>query len=83
MLLFYYEKGGGMTTLTIEFRGVTEDILKNLVDRGYAKTKTEAVRYALLHVGEEMKLTERKLHEKTEQYMEDEIIERFKRLKTR
>ena len=47
-----------MTTLTIEFRGVTEDIINKLIERGYAKTKTEAVRYAILRVGEKMQLTE-------------------------
>lgn len=72
-----------MTTLTIEFRGVTEEVLKALIDRGYAKTKSEAVRYALLHVGEEMKLTEMKFHEKAERYMEEEIMSRFSRSKRR
>ena len=69
-----------MTTLTIEFRGVTEDVLNALISKGYAKTKAEAIRYALLHVGEEMKLTEKKLHEKAEEYGYEEIRERFDRI---
>ena len=68
-----------MTTLTIEFRGITEVVLNELIERGYAKTKSEAIRYALLHVGEEMQLTGRKLHEKAEEYAYQEIKERFDR----
>ena len=70
-----------MTTLTIEFRGVTENILNALIERGYAKTKSEAIRYALLHVGQEMKLTEHNIHERAEAYMEEEILAKFARLK--
>ena len=72
-----------MTTLTIEFKGVTERILSKLIEHGYAKTKAEAVRYALLHVGQEMKLTDMNIHQRAETYMEDEIISKFTKLKKR
>lgn len=68
-----------MTTLTIEFKGITETILDSLIARGYAKTKAEAVRYALLHVGQEMSLTHTKFHERAEEYAYEEIKGRFDR----
>lgn len=70
-----------MTTLTIEFRGVTENILNALIEKGYAKTKSEAIRFALLHLGQEMKLTEYSVHQRAEKYMEEEILSKFARLK--
>ncbi len=66
-----------MTTLTIEFRGVTEKILNELVAQGYAKTKSEAVRYAILHVGEEIRVKEVRLHERAEDYAYEEIKEKL------
>ena len=45
-----------MTMMSVEVKGVTERILNALVEQGYAKTKAEALRYALLHVGQEMQL---------------------------
>jgi len=66
-----------MTTLTVEFKGVTEDILNELIKRGFAKTKTEALRYCLLQVGEELDLTKKKIHSKAEIYAYQEIKRRF------
>lgn len=61
------------TTLTIEFNGITEEIIDNLVKKGYSKTKAEAIRYALLHLGEELDLIKLKLHKKAEEYAYREI----------
>lgn len=47
-----------MTTLTIKFSGITERIIGELIRRGYAKTKTEALRYALLRTGQELTIQE-------------------------
>jgi Arc/MetJ-type ribon-helix-helix transcriptional regulator len=38
-----------MTTLTIKFRGIQEEILDEMVRLGIAETKSEAVRTALLN----------------------------------
>lgn len=43
-----------MSTLTVKFRGVQEDILNTMVNAGIAETKSEALRMALLHFGLEM-----------------------------
>ena len=67
-----------MTTLTIEFKGVTEEILNMLIKEGYAKTKTEAIRYALLHVGRDLDLITSRLHARAEEYIYDEIKSRRK-----
>lgn len=61
------------TTLTIEFRGITEEVLDTLVKKGYSKTKSEAIRYALLHLAEELDLVKLKLHKKAEEYAYREI----------
>ena len=57
-----------MSTLTVEFSGVLDEILKSLVKEGYAKTKAEALRTALLHYGEELGLVRTRLHAKAEEY---------------
>ena len=57
-----------MTTLTVEFRGVPEIVLEALVEHGYAKTKTEALRYALIHIGEELDLVRHRFHARAEEY---------------
>ncbi|HIH25456.1 hypothetical protein J4476_02285 [Candidatus Woesearchaeota archaeon] len=61
------------TTLTLEFKGVTEEILDTLIKEGYSKTKSEAVRYALLHLAEELSLIKPRLHTKAEEYAYHEI----------
>lgn len=65
-----------MTTLTVEFKGATEDILNTLVKKGYTKTKSEAVRYALLHLAEELDIIKPRLHAKAEEYAYREIRKR-------
>ena len=57
-----------MTTLTVEFKGITEEVLEALVREGFAKTKSEALRYALLHIGEELDLIKSRLHSRAEEY---------------
>lgn len=64
------------TTLTLEFRGVTEEVIDTLVKKGYSKTKSEAVRYALLHLGEELSIIQPRLHTKAEAYAYEEIRKR-------
>lgn len=65
-----------MTTLTVEFKGVTEEVLEALVKEGFAKTKSEALRYALLHIGEELDLIKSRLHSRAEEYTFSEFKKR-------
>ncbi|MBI2598213.1 MAG: hypothetical protein HYW50_03390 [Candidatus Diapherotrites archaeon] len=65
-----------MTTLTVEFKGVTEEVLEALVKEGFAKTKAEALRYALLHIGEELDLIKSRLHSRAEEYTYSEFKKR-------
>lgn len=65
-----------MATLTVEFRGILDDVLNELVRQGYAKTKAEALRMALLHYGEEYGLVKKRLHAKAEEYAYAEIKKR-------
>ena len=69
-----------MSHLTLEFTGVLDDILNALVGRGFAKTKAEAVRMALLRYGEERGLVEKSIHAKAEEYAYDEIKKRLNRV---
>lgn len=65
-----------MSTLTVEFKGVTDQVLNALVREGYAKTKAEALRYALIHLGEELGLIKQRVHAKAEEYAYAEIRKR-------
>ena len=38
-----------MTTLTLKFRGVEENVLNEMVESGLFNTKSEAIRSALVH----------------------------------
>ena len=67
-----------MTTLTVEFKGVTEEVLEALVREGFAKTKSGALRYALLHIGEELDLIKSRLHSRAEEYTYSEFKKRRK-----
>ncbi|ODS43042.1 MAG: hypothetical protein MSIBF_07320 [Candidatus Altiarchaeales archaeon IMC4] len=40
-----------MTTLTLKFEGVYEQVINNMLSSKMVKTKTEAVRFALLNFG--------------------------------
>lgn len=42
-----------MVFLTVELNGVAEAMLNKLVKMGYAKTKSEAIRQAVIHLGKE------------------------------
>ena len=44
--------------VTVKFRGVIEDILENAVERGIAKTKTEALRLGVLELANKYNLLE-------------------------
>ena len=45
-----------MSSLTIEFKGATEEVLEQLIKKGYAKTKSEALRFALIKTGNDLKI---------------------------
>ena len=62
-----------MTTLTVEFEGIPEEVLETAVRKGYAKTKSEALRAALIQYGKELDLIKPKLHAKTEAYAYAEL----------
>ena len=57
-----------MATLTVEFKGVTEEVIDNAIKKGYAKTKAEVLRMALLQFGQEMGLIKPRLHARAESY---------------
>ncbi|MBI4043510.1 MAG: hypothetical protein HY393_01730 [Candidatus Diapherotrites archaeon] len=67
-----------MATLTVEFKGIPGEVLEALVKEGYAKTKAEALRYALLHIGEELDLIKTRFHVRSEEYAYREIKGRRK-----
>ena len=62
-----------MATLTVEFSGILDEILSTLIKKGYAKTKAEALRMALLHYGEEYGMVHGRIHAKAEEYAYAEI----------
>ena len=68
-----------MATLTISFSGVLDEALDALVSRGFAKTKSEAIRVALLHYAEEKGVTGGELRARAEDYFYDEAKKRMKR----
>ena len=49
-----------MSTLTIKFHGVQDEILKALIDSGIAESKSEAIRMALLKFGLDLGIFESK-----------------------
>lgn len=61
------------TTLTVQFKGVPESVLKEILRRGYAATKSEALRYALVHLGEELGIVNTRLHARSEEYVYQEF----------
>jgi len=50
-----------MTTLSIQFKGVQERILKEITESGLAGTKSEAVRMALLKFAIDFNLIDQRL----------------------
>ncbi len=55
-----------MTTLTVEVQGMSENALNRLVEIGYAKTKSEAIRQAIIHLGTELQLIGQKQNQEDE-----------------
>jgi len=49
-----------MSTLTIKFHGVQDEILQALIDSGIAESKSEAIRMALLKFGLDLGIFESK-----------------------
>ncbi len=45
-----------MSSVTVKFRGVPEEILDKMVEYGIAETKSEAIRVAILNFGIEIGL---------------------------
>ena len=43
-----------MSSVTVKFRGIPEEILDKMVECGIAETKSEAIRVAILNFGIEM-----------------------------
>ena len=62
-----------MTNINIELRGYTADIIERMVEDGYVKTKTEAIRLALFEFDQMHKLTDDELYAKAAQKMLKEI----------
>lgn len=52
-----------MVMLTVELYGVAEAMLDRLVKMGYAKTKSEAIRQAVIHLGKEVRGVDNELQE--------------------
>lgn len=67
-----------VTTLTMEFEGVLDQVLRALVSNGFAKTKTEAVRLCLLHYGEELGIIPRGFHSRAEELAFHEVKRRWR-----
>jgi hypothetical protein len=61
------KKGVFMSNINIELKGYTADIIGKMLDNGYAKTKTEAIRLALFEFDQIHKLTEEELYAKAAQ----------------
>lgn len=62
-----------MSNINIELKGYTADIIDKMLDDGYAKTKTEAIRLALFEFDQIHKLTEEELYAKAAQKIIKEI----------
>lgn len=52
-----------MVMLSVELEGVAEVMLNKLVKMGYAKTKSEAVRQAVIHLGKEVQVSSEEAQE--------------------
>jgi hypothetical protein len=53
-----------MGNVNIELTGYTGEVVDAMINLGFAKTKTEAIRLALFQFDQEYKLTEEKAYEK-------------------
>lgn len=55
-----------MVFLTVELNGVAEAMLNKLVKLGYAKTKSEAIRQAVIHLGSAIRPIDKEAQEDKE-----------------
>ncbi|MDE1811142.1 MAG: hypothetical protein KGH66_03810 [Candidatus Micrarchaeota archaeon] len=62
-----------MTNINIELKGYTADIVEKMLEDGYVKTKTEAIRLALFEFDQVHKLTDDELYAKAAQKMLKDI----------
>ncbi|MGD0510265.1 MAG: hypothetical protein ABSA33_00330, partial [Candidatus Micrarchaeaceae archaeon] len=53
-----------MSNINIELKGYTAEVVEKMLEDGYAKTKTEAIRLALFEFDQIHKLTEEELYAK-------------------
>ncbi|MEK7084520.1 MAG: hypothetical protein AAB932_04765 [Patescibacteria group bacterium] len=53
-----------MTNINFEVAGYSGTVLESMLRKGYAKTKTEAIRLALFEFDQKHALTEEQLYEK-------------------
>ncbi len=53
-----------MVNVNIELSGFTEGVVDNMIKRGYAKTKTEAVRLALYQFAQTQNISEEEIFTK-------------------
>lgn len=51
-----------MPNVNIELQGYTSEVVDSMLKRGYAKTKTEAIRLALFEFDQEHELTDDRLY---------------------
>ena len=62
-----------MPNINIELKGYTAEVINKMLDDGYAKTKTEAIRLALFEFDQVHKLTEEELYAKAAQKLLKDI----------
>ncbi len=62
-----------MPNINIELKGYVAEVIDKMLDDGYAKTKTEAIRLALFEFDQIHKLTEEELYAKAAQKMLSDI----------
>ncbi len=62
-----------MPNVNIELQGYTSEVVESMLKKGYAKTKTEAIRLALFEFDQEHRLTEDKLYAKAAEKILGEI----------
>ena len=53
-----------MANINFEVSGYAEEVVNSIIKRGYAKTRTEAIRLALFEFDKEFGFTEERLFEK-------------------
>ena len=66
-----------MTSLTMEFRRVQEEIIEKAIKKGYVRTKSEAVRMAVLDFGKNMGLIKPGIRDRSKNLTEMEKKRNF------